>query len=90
MPKPVCAKCQRFFRPLRNNVEVLENRPAENGAAPGLEAPESWEPYKLWFADAWQCPGCGVVIVTGFARQPYWEHYQGPMPAAVPYVVNDC
>ena len=30
----------------------------------------SFGPYKVWNADTWECPGCGVQIVGGFADQP--------------------
>jgi len=31
----------------------------------GTEAPEMWEPYKVWNGDLWECKGCGNQIVVG-------------------------
>jgi hypothetical protein len=33
--KPICVKCQRFYRPSRNGVWFLEGMPTHNGAHPG-------------------------------------------------------
>jgi hypothetical protein len=90
MPKPVCIPCQRFFRPLRNGVDVLESMPRQDKAPPGIAAPELWEPYKVWHADSWMCPGCGTTIVVGFGLAPLWErHDQRPQPECS-IIVNDC
>lgn len=100
MPKPVCVKCQRFYRPLRNAVDVLEQMP--NGTVPrsppGTEAPETWEPYKLWSADKWHCEGCDHELVVSFAQHNYAEHYQEGFQTLLDKVrqkphfviVNDC
>lgn len=40
------------------------------------EVMEDGSPYKLWDADLWECPECGVEVVSGFARAPLAEHYQ--------------
>jgi len=62
MPKMVCVKCQCEFRPETNSTVVVETA--------------SFGPYKVWHADTWKCPGCGVEVVAGFARQPIREdHY---------------
>lgn len=98
MPKPVCIPCQRFFRPLRNGVYVLEQKPKYNGdpkwlgkvVPPGNSHPELWEPYKTWMADSWKCEGCGTTIVTGFGFNPLWEDYKGPLPEGEYLPVNDC
>jgi hypothetical protein len=90
MPKPVCVPCQRFFRPLRNGVVVLEQKPIANDAKPGFASPEKWVPYKLWRADAWQCFGCGTIIISGYGDGPVWENHHGPLPVQPDYIVNDC
>ena len=59
----VLCGCGRFMRVKQNSVTVEEL--LEDGA-----------PYKLWDADLWECPECGVEIVTGFACEPLAEHYQ--------------
>ena len=92
MPKPVCVKCQRFFRPYRNGVRVLEGKPF-NGAAPGTAEPKLWTPYKLWQADLWRCEGCGVEIIYGYGNNPLMVDFiDGPerMNEAATHRVNDC
>jgi hypothetical protein len=37
---------------------------------------EDGAPYKLWDADLWECPDCGVEVITGFGARPLAEHYQ--------------
>lgn len=98
MPKPVCVKCQRFYRPLRNGIEVLEQMPETGTVPPGTEAAHLWRPYKLWRADKWHCEGCGHELVTGFGRYNYAEHYEPDFAANLAaakktehfVIVNDC
>jgi hypothetical protein len=80
MPKPVCVKCQRFYRPAKNGYLWIEGMPVDNAPAthprgnePG--ASECWKPYKLWISDLWQCEGCGSEVVTGHAFNPIAENY---------------
>lgn len=92
MPKPVCVPCQRFFRPDRNGVTVLEGKP-ESGALPGTSEASRWHPYKLWYADRWKCQGCGTEIITGFGPQPAMQDFKNSdaeMRAAAKHLVNDC
>ena len=56
-------QCGRFMRVKRNSVTVEEL--FEDGS-----------PYKLWDADLWECPECGVTIIAGFGQLPMAEHYQ--------------
>lgn len=65
MPRMVCVKCQVKLKPEKNGVTVVETF-----------GTDSDEPYKLWDADLWKCPNCGVQIVSGFAQHNYAEHYQ--------------
>jgi hypothetical protein len=97
MPKPVCVKCQRFFKPFRNRTPMLEQMSRVSKAAPGAEHPEQWEPYKLWVADLWRCDGCGSEIVVGYGAEPVGEHFQPSFDAALErararglVTVNDC
>jgi hypothetical protein len=83
-------KCQRFYRPDKNGVHVLEQKPIQNGAQPGLIEPENWEPYKVWRADRWKCEGCQHELVTGFGFHPMWEDYRGLLPFHIDHTVNDC
>jgi hypothetical protein len=95
MPKPICVKCQRFYRPQRNAVPVIEGMPTHNLALPGTREPQSWRPYKIWSADQWHCEGCGHEIVVGFGLNPRAiQHEQGFKlvldKLVEPIVVNDC
>jgi hypothetical protein len=60
--------CGRFMRVKQNGVTVEEL--LEDGA-----------PYKLWDADLFECPECGVEIIAGFGRRPLAEHYQADYAA---------
>ncbi len=33
-------------------------------------------PYKLWGADIYKCPACGVEIVGAFSAKPIMEHFE--------------
>jgi hypothetical protein len=93
--KPICVKCQRFYRPLKNGVWFLEGMPRFNGANPGLTEPESWVPYKLWRGDLWICHGCDHLCISGVAPHPLREHYMPDFASVVeqlqPIVqINDC
>lgn len=65
--RPVCCKCH------------LEMRPDKNGVA--VEVMASFGSFKLIQADRYKCPGCGVQIITGFARvgiehfEPDYQHF---------------
>jgi len=93
--KPVCVKCQRFYRPKRNGIYFIEGKLKHNGVKAGLAEPESWEPYKLWHADLWECPDCEAQIIVGAGYSPIAEHYQPGFREVVknsePLIqVNDC
>ncbi len=59
MPKSVCAKCEVELRPEHNGVIVAEMMQ------------DNTKIYKLWEADLWKCPKCGIEMVLGFAQQPF-------------------
>lgn len=68
MTKLVCTKCQTEFKPSHNGTLVIETA--------------SFGPYKVWAADTWTCPGCGVEVVSGFSEQPIrQDHYAKDFPA---------
>jgi len=90
MPKPVCVKCQRFYRVKENGVYPLEGKPIVNGAEPGTGEPEKWAPYKIWQADLWHCLGCGHELITGFGKRPVWEDYYVSDMIEHTHKVNDC
>lgn len=68
--------CGRFMRPKKNSVTVEE-------------LTETGEPYKLWDADLWKCVECGVEVISGFARQPFAEHYQPDYAAQRARLANE-
>ena len=94
--KPICVKCQRFYRPKKNGFYFIEGMPKHNGAGAGLREPENWKPYKLWCGDKWACPDCGAEIVVGTGWVPVAEHYQPNFAERVEsfggwqLIVNDC
>ena len=85
--KPICAKCQVFFRPKLNGVSFLEGMPNNNRS--------EWSPYKLWIGDLWECPTCQAEIIHGVGGRPISEHYEENFKDLVkkcePILqVNDC
>jgi hypothetical protein len=82
--KPICVKCQRFYRPKCNGIAFVENMPM--GRA---------EPYKLWVGDLWECLGCGHELISGVGSQPVSEHYKADFKETVTsykpeITINDC
>ena len=65
MPKPVCVKCEVEFRLEKVGVVVAETFQRDT------------EIYKVWEADKWKCPKCGIEIVFGFADRPLKQHFDG-------------
>ena len=61
MPKQVCVSCESEMWPAKNGVYVEEH--IHNGDA-----------FKIWHADLYHCPICGVEVITGFAIKPT-AHY---------------
>ena len=95
MPKPVCVKCRRFFRPKTNGYAWVEGMPDPSDTPPGTAHPEGWRPYKLWNSDLWECQGCGNQIIVGHTSTPIAEHYQDGFAGMVKRYgaelqVNDC
>jgi hypothetical protein len=93
VPKPICVKCKRFFKPHRNGVFALEQMPTVSGAQPGLEEEALWQPYKIWRADLYRCGGCSDEIIVGFGAGRLTEHYEPQFEKVLPFVtytVNDC
>ncbi len=68
MAKMVCVACHVELRPEKNGTIVIEMA--------------SFGPYKIWDADTWKCPKCGIEIVAGFGKVPIREdHYAPDFPA---------
>lgn len=64
MHRPVCVKCQTELRCEKNEVVVLD-----------MFGPNE-EIYKGFYADLFQCPGCGMQIVVGFGQNAFTEHFE--------------
>ena len=62
--RPVCVKCKIEFIPKQNGVTVADY------------FLKNTKIYKLWKADLYKCPKCGVEIVVGFGQNAYAEHYK--------------
>ena len=101
MPKPVCLKCQRFYRMKKGGIGIIEGMPINSAydAKPGTADPHLWTPYKIWQADLWECHGCGHELVAGFGQQPVMvQHHDGFMDHVLTYrkafpnipQINDC
>jgi len=94
--KPVCVKCQRFFRMKKSGFYFIEGMPREGRPEPGTAEPEKWQPYKVWSGDRWECEGCGATIISGTGREAIAEHYQPDFSERVARLnaaqlqVNDC
>lgn len=97
--KPICVKCQRFYRMVKSGFYFIEGMPVSSRSRepipPGTEAPENWVPYKLWSGDKWKCQGCGHELISGTGMGPIAEHYQPDFDATAvrlgaTYQVNDC
>lgn len=76
MPKMVCVKCEVEFKCEKNGVKVAEMF-NKNQAV-----------YKVWNADKWKCPMCGMEVVAGFANQPMMEHFEGDINKFLTEVKN--
>jgi len=76
MPKPICTDCQTEMRIAKNGAYLLEM----------FSAPP--RPYKIWFADVWQCKGCGRKIISGFGNNPLAEHFESEFQDFLDMVKN--
>ena len=66
---PVCVQCQTEMKVKEIGitiVEMFDNPP---------------RPYKLWAADARECPVCGAVMTWGHAELPFARHGQDDFQA---------
>jgi hypothetical protein len=92
--KPICVKCQRFYRPHRNARMFVEGMPKVFHARPGTDHPEDWKPYKVWNGDEWICHGCGSLIIVGVGgpiKERHQDGFDKALLASASYLqVNDC
>lgn len=61
--KPICTSCEMAMRPHVNGVLVVET----------YDSPPM--PYKLWGADEWKCPVCGMRVIVGFSEKSIHAPY---------------
>ncbi len=64
MPRPMCVPCAREMNCHQNSFIV--------------HVTASGEPYQIWSSDAWRCPECKHMIVSGFGRSPVAEAHVDP------------
>jgi hypothetical protein len=70
MPRVVCTACGRRLRLIRVGVKCVEDD-------------DAGRPYKLWYADLWRCPECGVEVLAGFGTRPVSERHEAGFMAEV-------
>lgn len=66
--RPVCVKCETEMWAHVNGTLVID----VIGALISEENPPGY--YKLWEADTYKCPKCGMEIVIGFGQRCLLEH----------------
>jgi hypothetical protein len=64
----LCVKCKVKLKNIRSGVHVVETF-----------GTDSDDPYKLWLADLYTCPKCGLEVVCGFAQHNYAERTGVPI-----------
>lgn len=66
MPMTACPKCRRFYKVKKSGFYFEE----------GMPRGDTWQSYKLWVGDLYECEGCGAQVITGVGQHPLAEHYQ--------------
>lgn len=69
--KPICSACEMAMRPHVNGVLVVETY-----SSPPM-------PYKLWGADEWKCPVCGMTAIVGFSEKSIHAPYVADAMAVI-------
>lgn len=91
--KPICVKCQRFYRPKKNGYRFIEGMPIPSDAKLGTSEPEKWKPYKVWIGDLWECLGCGHETIAGVGFHPLSVQHCPNFESCIKTArmqVNDC
>ena len=60
----MCVKCSLELVPETNGVVVKELWRGNT------------QVYKVWEADLVKCPGCGILMIKGFAQSPLAVHHE--------------
>jgi ribosomal protein L37AE/L43A len=61
MTRLLCPECEVELVVYKTGVDVIETRLTSNDVQ---------QPMRLWRADVWECPGCGMRIIAGFSTTP--------------------
>ena len=69
MTKLLCVKCHVSLRPETNGTTVIEMAKDIFGVK---------YPYKVWDADTWKCPICGIEIVAGYGNHAIRDDHYAP------------
>ena len=75
MPRLLCVKDQINLRPHKNETYVIEMA--------------HFGPCKIWMADTWKCPACGIEVVAGFGEKPISEHFQDNFGKWIEQITTD-
>ena len=59
-----CVNCERGYQRIELGIYLVEMF---------CDPPQ---PYKIWSADLWQCPGCNDKVVSGRGDNPLIHHFQ--------------
>lgn len=76
MTKLVCFHCLTEYKIIKTGGWVIEMF----GDPP--------QPYKIWSADGWKCPGCDQIVMAGFPRGPIAEHHEDDFEIVLDRVKN--
>lgn len=69
--KVLCPTCELPYRCQTGGVNVVE------------VVGRDQEPYQLWKADLYRCPGCGAEVVTAFGGGAFLQQHEERFPAAL-------
>lgn len=75
--RPVCVPCGRSMDIARVGIIVQFNAIATKGA------------YEQWHADVHRCGSCGAQVVSRFAENPSWNHYDHTVPSKSDVIVDE-
>lgn len=66
---PLCVHCQVEMACEKNDAKIIRM---------SFSPPA---PYQIFNSDLWKCPGCGVLVISGWARKPLAEHFDDDFAA---------
>ena len=61
MKQPICVNCRVSLRCEKTGVDV--------------EAMTGQMPYQIWSGDLFECPSCGIRVISGFGSKPVAEYF---------------